>query len=183
MFRYKYVIVTDLDEFIIPKPVHSYTELFSNITDYARLQKVSKKPIAYVFKNEYYFLDLGKIDTKTPYLLTQAYTKRMPVSRRGYAVKSATDPTKCVVMSNHNCIVTTNDVKKPWTLEVPDYVATNKHYKRCHFSRQKCDEMLQMFLTDNTALKYGTQLLKRFQKKAEQLFNELDIDIFLSENL
>ena len=106
----------------------------------------------------------------------------MPISRRGYAVKSASDPSHCVVLSNHNCILATADAGRRWTLEVNETVATNQHYKKCHFSSQKCGEMLLMFITDNAILKYGDNLLKNFKQKSDDLLYDMDMDIYLSDH-
>ena len=85
----------------------------------------------------------------------------MPISRRRYAVKSASDPSRAFLLT-HNCVLATTDAGRRWTLGVNETVATDQHFKKCHFSPQKCVEMLLIFVTDNAIIKYGDNIVKTF---------------------
>lgn len=178
MYRYRYVIVTDFDEFIIPSRHYNYADLFRNMNREHNLPSYSNPP-AFMFRNTYFFLELEQDKTASPYLLTQRYRRRLPVSRAGYAVKSISDPRRCVVMSNHNCLLRTTDVGKYWTLQVNENIASSQHYKRCHFAPHQCRELLQIHFPDNSTSKYAAELERRFQAKFDSLthLRNLNIDL------
>ena len=59
-------------------------------------------------------------------------------------------------MHNHYCWGFINNTLRHHDIE-PD-VAVVQHYKRCHFRRSECRQMMNVTFSDDTVLKYRAQL-------------------------
>jgi len=69
LYRYRYVVCTDLDEMIVPaSPHHNYTEMLT-----AAAARANALIHSYMFRNTYFFLDFGATEREPWYLLTQRY--------------------------------------------------------------------------------------------------------------
>ena len=70
MYRYRYVVCTDLDELIVPGAPHrNYSGMLHAANDAATLSNAVVH--SYLFRNTYFFLDFGATDEEPWYLLTQ----------------------------------------------------------------------------------------------------------------
>ena len=99
--RFKYVIVLDVDELIVPTAQSTLIDLVSHLDALApSLSPFAVRPTGFQFRNAYYFLnadpDLGETLT---YLRYHAGS----LSEVGYSVKSITNPQTCLAMHNHYC--------------------------------------------------------------------------------
>ena len=69
MYRYRYVVCTDLDEMIVPaSPHHNYSEMLRAADAEATLANALIH--SYSFRNTYFFLDFGAADKQPSYLLS-----------------------------------------------------------------------------------------------------------------
>jgi len=71
MYRYRYVVCTDVDELIVPaSPHHNYSQML-HAAAAAATSRDNAVVHSYIFRNAYFFLDFGATDTEPWYLLTQ----------------------------------------------------------------------------------------------------------------
>ena len=70
MYRYRYVVCTDLDEMIVPSsPHHNYSALLRAAD--AKTTQANAEVHSYLFRNTYFFLDFDATNKEPWYLLTQ----------------------------------------------------------------------------------------------------------------
>lgn len=165
MYRYNYTMIIDFDEIIIPKLSTSYTAMINGLRGFHK--KLKKDPGLIVFRNAYFFLDLGKSNMTTnnskSYMNSTilSYTRRVAVSPAGYSVKSIFDPRTCVIGWNHYCI---GRLPKTHILNVDPKYALSQHYKKCHFKKAECKKMMNTSVTDVSAMKFKDELLRRISE-------------------
>jgi len=90
------------------------------------------------------------------------------VSGRGHSVKSIIDPTSCINMHHHYCWGFVPDVDRRNHDVEPD-VAVLQHYKRCHLSADRCRQMMNDSASDDTILKFRTELTRAVSQKLSRL--------------
>jgi len=89
---------------------------------------------------------------------------QVALSPAGYSVKSIINPQACIHMHNHYCWgITPGFSSRPADTEVDPRIATNRHFKRCHFSQQECSKMMSHVTRDD--------VMQRFAAKLEQHVN------------
>ena len=163
MYRYRHLVVTDIDEMIVPRINANYTamleaidahyvkymfQLFAtrNRTKTNRLSQMKQRDtnttilaqfpplLSYIFNNVYFFSDLNATTRAPWYLATQQYKRHIKRSPTSYAVKSIHNPRFCVGLQNNFCWVRhTVQGRKPVTVFSPRSIGMNYHYKKCHF--------------------------------------------------
>jgi len=67
-------------------------------------------------------------------------------------------------MHHHYCWGYVYNTKKRDHDVDPD-VAVLQHYKRCHFERDECRQMMNDTRSDDTMLKYRTELIRAVSRK------------------
>lgn len=179
MYRYKYTLVIDIDELIIPRRHTTLTALVSHLD-------VFHPSPAYMFRNAYFFLDLpsaepeNKKDAETK-LTTIVKLYRMKPSNLGYAMKSIVDPRLCIVMQNHYCMKRTADVStRYWATVVKEDVALLHHYKKCHFQSSECKQITDEYITDKSTLRFRDELLVRVKDAVKYIKNSTQQDAQIS---
>ena len=100
MYRYRYMIVVDLDEIIIPKLDKNYHDLLKHIDV---VHKLDKPWISYTFRNAYFFKEFPLNATTSPNSMVLSQLYRAHVSARWSGVKSFVDPRHCESVFNHYC--------------------------------------------------------------------------------
>ena len=156
MYRYKYAIIIDFDEIIVPRADDSYYDMIKRLT-----ANFTKEHPSFLFRNGYFFEELGE-DEDDSHLVSMVYRNRLKSSRPGYAAKSIVDPQQCVVMQNHYCAKRTPNVRtKSWTVGVQDSVGLSHHYKKCHYGQPQCRIELRESIRDESAVRYREQLVDR----------------------
>ena len=151
MYKYRKVIITDLDELIVPRIRNDYMSLLEAI----EAKEVIRHPArTYIFRNAYFFTDILSEDkNETIFLKTQRYRYRLPPSERGYSVKSIVDPLACIAMHNHYCWAHTRLYDRVGRrMEVDPEIAMNQHYKQCHLPN--CKELASRGEADDVMVKY-----------------------------
>jgi hypothetical protein len=167
-YRYRYMIVIDFDEVIIPGSHDNYTSMLSAI-DVAR--NLTSPWRSYTFRNVYHF-DHFPVDASQPeHLRTLRHRARTEPSGFLYASKSFIDPKTCLSVFNHFCYRKFTTYKGPSTLDVNTSIAMSHHYRRCHFDDVKCNNMSQKILADDTILKFKPELNYRVQGVLKELNN------------
>lgn len=181
VYRYmhstKMVVVTDLDELIIPKNKYTYQEMLEEIDT---VQEKSTHPARqYMFRNAYFFLDIPHVDNSvSKHLITQRHRWRLPPSVYGYSTKSIISPLACVNMHNHFCWGATKLYDTAgYTVDVQPEYALNQHYKKCHLDMWEkpgaCKEQIETSaVQDDAILRYKRKLTRRV---ADQL-SKLNLD-------
>ena len=75
VYRYRYAVIIDFDEVIIPRFHDDYAEMVTHID---RQFRIKDRPYTYTFSNTYFFLSF-KQDTEQPaYLRTLRFRQRVP---------------------------------------------------------------------------------------------------------
>ena len=70
MYRYRYVVCTDMDEMIVPaSPHHNYTQML--LAAAAVATRANAIVHSYLFRNTYFFLDFGATHSEPWYMVTQ----------------------------------------------------------------------------------------------------------------
>jgi len=171
MYRYKYVLCTDIDEMIVPHgTLRTYSAMLKAI-ETSRFSNTSQPPshpvYSYLFRNAYFFLDFGPVADEPWWSMTQRYTRRIAPSRYGYSAKSITRTLDCLGLQNHLCwrhahkSISVDD----WNFDVSVLHGLNHHYKKCHFDRYlgKDGECLRLLMHPNvdSSLKRFTSVLSR----------------------
>ena len=156
MYRYRRLVVTDIDELIVPRMHDNYTAMLDAIeADYEATYIKTETPIgnatyptvqgqpyvltlnvswpaSYMFNNVYFFKDFNVTGRAPWFLTTQQYLRHIPPTEWAYSVKQIYNPRACVGIQNHNCWVLF-DKNTPLFHDVPQDVGMNQHYKNCHF--------------------------------------------------
>ena len=168
MHRFNKILVTDLDELIIPRnPKHmTYSDLLNAIDNEQPSNHTARN---YVFRNDYFFKDFPQA-VQEPNLITLRNQWRIPPSGPGYYVKSIIDPQSCTNMHNHRCwgVTKLND-KKGKSVDVRIDLGLSHHYKKCHFNKMKCDQHLTEGIEDHGMLRFKDKLVKAVSKQFKAL--------------
>jgi len=149
-------------------------------------------PVNHIFANNYFFTDnppAPPLTTLPPAsrhsragtteygdlasrLVTLRYRWRAPVSGYGYAVKSIIDPMACLRMHNHYCWEVTAAYKSRGSIEVvPDTVAVNQHYKKCHLNASQCAAARKAATVDSLTMeRYAHKLVTNVVSQIRAIF-------------
>ena len=200
MYRYRRLVVTDIDEMIVPRLHDNYTAMLEAIdaefserqpTNTTRLSQAEQRdtsptipaqvsPSSYVFNNVYFFFDFNA-STRAPwYLPTQQYTRHVaPSPPWNNSVKSIHNPLACIGLQNHYCWAEHEvNGKKPVTKYASQLMGLNHHYKKCHFDKYVrksgiCTRLMKNFSVDLTMTRFRRKLESRVLVVLEELGLEL----------
>ena len=158
MYRYKYLVIVDFDEFIIPKGKHvfNYTDLMKRLHTNNKQDDWS----SFTFRNEFFFYEYPPDTNQPEHLPVMRQRTRHSTTPKSYQ-KSISNPLNCMIESNHACEKGFEGTNK---IGAPPEVATNHHYRNCDFPpvfvNGKC-VYLKEAIPDDSVLKYKTELNKR----------------------
>ncbi len=158
MYRYRYMIVIDFDEIIVPKMHVNYTTMLSYID---RIYKIKEPFMSYTFRNAYFWSHFPSDTSQPKHLRTLQYKTRLDYSPYMFGPKSFIDPRRCLSVFNHYCWIKFSNAPKRWTIDVDPKIAASHHYKNCNFSRKRCDEMAQKHQTDTAIVAFKDVLIKQ----------------------
>ena len=154
MYRYRFVVVIDFDEHIVPKLDDTYRDMM------VRIDADNRLPVpfhTYTFRNAYFFLDLLPDMTHSSSLRSAIYRKRVEYSRKGFSPKSFVDPRQCLSVFNHYCyhrLVQTG----PAYLDVNSSIAACHHYRKCKLANNGCRNIANESMIDDTAIRFKDRL-------------------------
>ena len=164
-YRYKYIVVIDTDEIIVPRKQLNYSSMLKQIDEAMNLTKSS---ISYSFRNLYHFRDLEP-DMKQPtYLRSMRYLKHAKPSPFLYGAKSFIDPRYCLSVFNHYCLV--QFPGSPGTIDVPLDIACSHHYRKCGFSQEECTALMNESYHDDYMLNFKN----KFNQKVLDTLQQID---------
>ena len=188
MYRYRRLVVTDLNEMIVPRFHDNYTAMLEAIDaefserqrkNTSRLSEADQRDtnptvpaqvsplLSYVFNNVYFFSDFN-VTTQTPwYSPAQQYTRHVAPSPPWYSVKSIHNPLACLGLQNHYCWAEHEvNGKRPVTKYALKWMGMNHHYKKCHYDTYlrkpgMCKRLIKMFDVDLTIARFRKELESR----------------------
>ncbi|XP_073823318.1 uncharacterized protein [Musca autumnalis] len=167
MYRYKYLALVDLDEFIVPRQVDTLNELLSSLNNRVRNRNTG----AYSFQNAFFYLQfaddpqLAKVEKGESLelaklraaLVTQRKTRRRfklhPQKQRS---KYICRPEAVVEAGNH---FVWEYAPGKGSLNVPPTDGILQHYRVCEFGGNDCIKAPS--IVDRTANKYINRLVER----------------------
>ncbi|XP_013107837.2 uncharacterized protein LOC106087360 isoform X1 [Stomoxys calcitrans] len=167
MYRYKYLALVDLDEFIVPRQVDTLNELLSSLNNRTRNRNTG----AYSFQNAFFYLQfaddpqLAKVASGESLelaklraaLVTQRKTRRRfklhPQKQRS---KYICRPEAVVEAGNH---FVWEYAPGKGSLNVPPTDAILQHYRVCEFGGNDCIKAPSII--DRTSNKYINRLVER----------------------
>ncbi len=110
MYRYRFIVVIDFDEFLVPRNHSGLSDLIAHINSQEGL---TQDWYSYTFRNAFFFNHFEQ-DTKQPeFLRTLRFRNRAPPSPYLYAPKSIVDPRRCFSVFNHYCWLRFPDTPGP----------------------------------------------------------------------
>lgn len=167
VYRYRLLLVIDLDEVIFPRMHRSYSAMLDHIN---KAEELDQPHVSYSFQNAYFFQELRPDRTQPAYLRTAVHRTRSSRLRTyRVAPKSFVDPLQCLSVFNHFCLLPLKVTPGPSHLDVHPTVAVTHHYRRCAFSRTACQEFYNSSYEDSTALRFKNDLEPRVKVTLEQL--------------
>ena len=174
MYRYRWLVCTDLDELIVPRKHLNYRRLLRAVD---RRQRRHRSAKSYMFSNVYFFTDLGPVHREPWFLLTSRYLRHVSPSSYGYSVKSFTDPMACVGLQNHVCWKRVDRFRNDtadWNVPVNTSLAMNYHYKKCHLDEfegtfGQCKDAMRSHYKDSTMKRFEQSLYDRVVNKLLEL--------------
>ena len=169
MYRYRWIICSDLDEYIVPTRHRGYHGMLRGINSQ---HGFSHPAYSYMFNNVYFFTDLGAQSREPWFLMTQRFIRHVQPSPFGYSVKSITDPLACVGLQNHLCwrrMPSLEGMARDWNVDVNITIGANFHYKKCHLDHYEgefglCQDAMQASVVNTTMRRFGDRLYDRVAK-------------------
>jgi hypothetical protein len=162
MYRYAYVALVDLDEYIVPRRNDSLPDLLSWLA-----RPGTRAAGSFSFQNAFFYLQWPDDVTSSegPDLITQRKTRRRaklhPHKQRS---KYICKPELVVEAGNH---FVWEYVPGRGTLNVPADAAILHHYRVCEFGGDDCVKAASV--VDRTALRFGAQLRESVSQKWQEL--------------
>ncbi|XP_013391225.1 uncharacterized protein LOC106159479 isoform X1 [Lingula anatina] len=176
MYRYGKIVITDLDEMIVPRGnMMTYSELIDAIEKETKPRHPHRM---YNFRNVYYFSELPQNTSEPQVTLTLRQTYHLrELTPVGTSTKSIIDPMACRNVHNHYCWKIAEKLEKTrHSVQVHEKFGMNQHYKKCHFDKYAtayhlppCKEALKNYTFDPTMLKFKTYLLRNIAKPLKDL--------------
>jgi len=165
MHSTRFIVVLDFDELIVPRRL--------DLTDYSSLvaavDAYSGVPVGryhtYVFRNTYFFKSYPPDDRQPAYLTSLRYRMHAPPSPFTVSPKAFVDPTRCLSLFNHYCLVQlpgADSAEYDTIVGVPQEIGLSHHYRAvCELEGTACDELAGQIVPNDVMLTYREKLLAR----------------------
>lgn len=181
MYRYKYLALVDLDEFIVPRYTDTLNELLSSLNQRFRNRNTG----AYSFQNAFYYLQFAddplatsgipggsdQLSSVRASLVTQRKTRRRyklhPQKQRS---KYICKPEAVVEAGNHFVWEFSPGMG---SLNIPPKEAILQHYRVCEFGGNDCIKAPSIM--DRTTTKYVNRLVQRVDEVYRHLRQRCDL--------
>ena len=163
MYRYRWAIVIDIDELIVPRTTENLGDM---ITAIDKKNKITEHARAYMMMNTYFWSNCNfeHPDGIPDKSFIMKLHKHAPPSKPLYASKSIINPRRCLSVFNHYCYHRFKIPKgEKWTITVDAELARSHHYRE-KYGKDKCDDLLKTVNDDRTIEKYTPQLLENYSK-------------------
>ena len=158
MHAYKWIMIIDSDEFIIPQNSKTLLEMISSFEEELGADDIDEIS----FNNTNYFIDFpgNKLRDETLLTMNVLYHKAPEIKpRRKPILKSK----RCILTSPHFCKRPFQSYKR---IAADVSIGKNHHYKRCDTARQHyvCNFTGDYYFYDNKILRYKEQLEEAVMK-------------------
>ncbi|XP_055372133.1 hybrid signal transduction histidine kinase E [Condylostylus longicornis] len=178
MYRYKYLALIDVDEFLMPKYNDSLNDLLRWLNKKYNIAQVG----SYSFQNAFFYLQFAddprlyettsKNSALRGALVTQRKTRRRlrlhPQKQRS---KYIVNPEAVVEAGNH---FVWDFIPGKKTFNVPADAGILHHYRVCEFGGDDCVKVPSIL--DRTAIKYTNRLIERVEKVYNYLKRPCNLD-------
>ena len=165
-YRFRHMVVIDFDEIIVPKQHDNYSAMLRHID---KRRGVKQPCISYTFRNEYYFLDYKADESQQSHMRSLRYRRHGKPDRFLFAPKSFINPRECLSVFNHYCWIRFPDASQQFTLDVDMSIATSRHFRRCGFGANKCQQYNASAELDNSVLRFKAKLERRVTTALDSL--------------
>ncbi len=171
-YRYRWTIIIDFDELIVPRKHSNYKDMVGHIIAKEKLK--NNPPPSLTFRNAYFWTGCGTQKDKPKESIFLRYLKREEPSAYLYASKSILDPRRCISAFNHYCYhrFPMRQKDEKWTIDVDFNVALSHHYRENYKDKKgknKCDEFKKKGIKDETMLKFKGALTSNVEKQLKIL--------------
>ena len=167
-YRYRWTIVIDFDEIIVPRVQNNYSAMIDHILTKEKLTK--KPPASLSFRNSYFWTGCGTQKDQPKNSLMLRHLVREPPNRFLYATKSIIDPRRCISVFNHYCYhrFPMRSEKEQWTIDVSQTIALSHHYRE-NYKNKKCKHFKKEAVKDEIMLKFKDTLATNVKKQMKRL--------------
>ena len=168
MYRYKWLVVIDHDENIIPWKANNLLNLLKEAD---RKLNLTYKLYSYTFLNEYFFREFPEDKKKPAYLKTLRFRHRANPSNLYVGSKSIVSPMYCFNLFNHYCWTRLPLYTGVVTKFVVPPIAASHHYRKCgkFQGTGPCEKLYQQKTLDNVMLRFEKNLTARVVPVLKQL--------------
>ncbi|KAK4872700.1 hypothetical protein RN001_014729 [Aquatica leii] len=165
MYEYKYIVLVDVDEVIVPLNQNTWKDLFRYLH-----QKDSTNHDSYNARNAYFFTDLlfthKWFDDVPEYMHILNHIKRDPtIEKPGYYIKSFVNTETVLSVHNHYPIACLRSSCKRTQIDPKD--ALMFHYKRKPI--ETYTKFLNTSILDATIWKYKSALIEKVTKALKEM--------------
>ena len=165
MYRYRYIVVVDFDEVIMPRKATNYHDMLTHINKEHRLKE--DLPV-YSFSNTYFLFDFSPDEAEQEHMTYLRYRNRAQPGAIGLG-KSFVDPRRCLSVFNHYCYVPFPGMENGEYFNVKSSVAISQHYKTCNLSKDQCALLKKQKTQDDIMLKFKSKLVENINKRRKSL--------------
>ena len=184
MYSYKWVLVIDFDEIILPRnesKLTNYSHLVSRIEEDMLKSVRIMYPISYAFRNSYFWIGCNNSDPTISNTYFFKYFQREKASNFLYTTKSFTNPRFCLSLFNHYCYTPylmsqMNKIRlgpKSWIHDVPQSLGLLHHYRVIDGGKrlEKCrlNNTGRKMILDTTTKMYKRRISPQVEKTTRYL--------------
>ncbi|ESO00532.1 hypothetical protein HELRODRAFT_175489 [Helobdella robusta] len=170
MYRAKYLVVIDHDEFIVPRD--NITNFHDLLVSAERTASKKDKPVmSYGFLNTYYFLSFNPEKYKSNKFRTLRFLHRTKPLPPYTGSKSILSPLYCYNLMNHYCYTRLPFYNGTLSIFVSEAVALSHHYRFCgkFLLLETCTQLHTSKIKDDSMLKFEDSIVENVHKVARLL--------------
>ena len=154
MYRYKYVVSIDFDEFLAPKNHTNYHDMMTAID---KRMQLNSQFWSYSFRNVFHLLQSIPKEKPNGTLWIEHYNKQAPPSDFKQMLKSIVDPRRCILLFSHYCFGRFPGTPHGYTKDVPTDIAVFHHYRLVNPGSDRMKLLPKHFISDDVS-RYSLQI-------------------------
>ena len=158
MYRYRHLIMIDLDEIIIPNKTKNYSDLLKDLE--RGTQKIVSNQTSFRFWSNNYFHTLPQDNKQPSFLDTMRFQYHVPSASRP---KQMHNPRLCLQVNVHGCTKPQNGI---WISR--ELASIHHHRKVCvstinpgHWTKEFCEKLMTIAQKGTSILRYKPEILRR----------------------
>ncbi|CAH1792659.1 unnamed protein product [Owenia fusiformis] len=167
MYKYKYILVTDPDEIIIPLLHQTLPDMMAAI----KQTKGFEDYRTFIFRNIFFFSHFPQTESESPKVTTLRFQRHLAPGNPFPAVlKAIVEPMACLGFHVHHCWKITPLAQKDMIMS--KNVGLSFHYRKCHFELEqqgKCKQFLDEMIIDNTMTRFKDSLIPAIKRQVKAL--------------